>query len=472
MVYIGSGMAEVDKTIATINMVCNTMVGDGSTATMEIGTTQAVPGSVNNVSIYYDGVMQRPTTDYTLSYKTVTFTTAPENLVNVVCLSYANAFPSTVSDSTVYGSGIEDNAITDAKIASLISSSKLTGALPAIDGSALTGVSAEEITKSSSDPTISINPAGGVGTVWANTATGEMYICIDATTNANVWTNVGDGTGNVPLPSYFVATGGTITTDGNFKIHIFNSSGTFTVAQAGTGGSLEYLMVASGGGGGYSGNCGGGGGAGGYLTGTATGVGTGSHSITIGAGGAGRNSDSDGGDGTNAVFNYGTTITSIGGGGGGFNTNNGHTGGSGGGGGGGGNTTGGAATAGQGFAGGVGVSVLTLSGGGGGAGGVAETPSANNPSDGGVGLSSNITGSAIFRAGGGGGAWYGAAGAFTAPGGNGGGGSGGSGNSIDGVAGTTNTGGGGGGGGRTPGVGNSNGGNGGSGVVIIKYQFQ
>ena len=176
MAYLGSGMEEVEKTVATVNMVCDTMTGDGSTATMTIGASQEMPGHVNNVSIYFDGVAQRPTTDYTLSGKTVTFSTVPETGVNVVCLSYASEFLDVISDATVYGAEILDGALTDAKIATGVSASKLTGALPAIDGSAVTNFSPRAVTKSASDPVISTNPANGVGTVWANTTSGEMYV--------------------------------------------------------------------------------------------------------------------------------------------------------------------------------------------------------------------------------------------------------------------------------------------------------
>ena len=41
------------------------------------------------------------------------------------------------------------------------------------------------------------------------------------------------------------ATGGTVTTDGDYKVHTFTSSGTFTVT---TGGPMEYLVIAGGGG--------------------------------------------------------------------------------------------------------------------------------------------------------------------------------------------------------------------------------
>ena len=76
-----------------------------------------------------------------------------------------------------------------------MAASKLTGSMPVIDGSNLTGVSA--YTQSASDPAIDTNPSGGLGTVWVNTTSGEVFSCTDATAGANVWTNVGSGTGNV-----------------------------------------------------------------------------------------------------------------------------------------------------------------------------------------------------------------------------------------------------------------------------------
>ena len=76
-----------------------------------------------------------------------------------------------------------------------------SGNLPAVDGSLVTGL--KDYTTSASDPVITTNPSDGVGTVWYNQTSGEMYICTDATAGANVWTNVGAGTGDVePSPSY------------------------------------------------------------------------------------------------------------------------------------------------------------------------------------------------------------------------------------------------------------------------------
>ena len=45
-----------------------------------------------------------------------------------------------------------------------------------------------------SDPTISTNP-GTVGKLYTITTDGEIFICTDATADANTWTNVGAGTG-------------------------------------------------------------------------------------------------------------------------------------------------------------------------------------------------------------------------------------------------------------------------------------
>lgn len=101
--------------------------------------------------------------------------------------------------------------------------------------------------------------------------------------------------------SYIVATGGTITTSGNYKIHEFTSSGTFTVTSAPAGATVEAMLVGGGGGGRY-----GGGGAGGYVYNSALAVSVGSFAVTVGAGG------SDGANGSNSVF---STIIALGGGG-------------------------------------------------------------------------------------------------------------------------------------------------------------
>ena len=70
-----------------------------------------------------------------------------------------------------------------------------SGNMPAIAAGDMTGVSSA--TKSASDPTVSTNPSGGLGTKWINTTSGEIFILTDATAGANVWTSTGGTSGNV-----------------------------------------------------------------------------------------------------------------------------------------------------------------------------------------------------------------------------------------------------------------------------------
>ena len=308
------------------------------------------------------------------------------------------------------------------------------------------------------------------------------------------WLVVNDS--NVTLQSKFVtATGGTITTCGDFKIHTFSSPGTFTVSCAGNAlgsSSVDYLVI--GGGAGAAGDRAGGGGAGGYRfsNGTASGCYSAGPSplgasalpvtatafpITVGGGGARTPPSSDAGSGNSSIF---SSITSAGGGRGARQGNTSATGGSGGGGAGIGPNSNSAGSSGntppvsppQGNAGGDGNGtesgpVRRGGGGGGGAGVAGTTATTSQVGNGGNGLTSCISASPVAR--GGGGAGGGSGGSYS-PGGSGGSGGGGNaGNNGDGGNGTCNTGGGGGGG---CGATSNTGGNGGSGVVIIRYKFQ
>ena len=87
-------------------------------------------------------------------------------------------------------------ALTKAKVSFLegLDGAVLTGAMPAVDGSSLTGVAG--MTKVTSNPLITTNPSDGVGALWVNKSSGEMFVCKDATTDANVWVNIGGGFGN------------------------------------------------------------------------------------------------------------------------------------------------------------------------------------------------------------------------------------------------------------------------------------
>jgi len=461
-------------------------------------------------------------------------------------------------DCSVAAVDIEDNSITSAKLAGSIANAKLanssitvngtsvslgaSGSIPAVswqsvitaDGSTATSAVAGNgyfIDTTSAAHTINLpgSPSAGdtiaikdyAGTFGTNNLTigrngnniqgvandslittnraSLTLVYVDATKGwlYAVESNVADLEG----PTFITATGGTITTSGNFKIHTFTGDGCFVVSSLGnqptSQSTVDYLVVAGGGGSGskVSGSPGGtgGGGAGGFreskdstlssphtasplaattgITVSAT-----TYPITVGGGGAGGAAPGNiGTNGANSIF---STITSAGGGGGSHSPSPaaGAAGGSGGGGNGGNSTPGGAGNTPpvsppQGNSGGLAGNA------GGGGGGATAVGADRNPSpvniagDGGAGATSSITGSPVARAGGGGAGGY--CGGAAGTGGTGGGGNGTTGPCASvGANGTTNTGGGAGGtGGPSPGS-NLAGANGGKGIVILRYKYQ
>jgi len=281
---------------------------------------------------------------------------------------------------------------------------------------------------------------------------------------------------------FVAATGGTVTTSGDYKIHTFNGPGTFTVTSAGNAAgsnAVGYQIIAGGGGGGSK--RGGGGGAGGYREGKTAGytasplatptlrpVSVQGYGITVGAGGVGENGQGSNphppaGKGANSS---GVSITSTGGGNAGKSNSPGTPGAPGGSGGGATNHDGGTKTGGTGNSPPVSPSQGRNGGGsgplgGGGGGGAAATGGSSPLGAGGSGTTSSITGSPVARAGGGGGGAGPTSG--STPPSLGGGGRGG----LR-TAGATNSGSGGGGGNDTA----LTGGAGGKGRVVIRYKFQ
>ena len=313
---------------------------------------------------------------------------------------------------------------------------------------------------------------------------GQVYtlVYVDSTEG---WKTVNQTYSQITTASFVLATGGTITTCGDYKTHVFTGPGTFTVTCAGSpqgSNSVEYLVVAGGGGGGTGGGIdesAGGGGAGGfrqnYPSPTTAGlpVSLTSYPITVGAGGSGG-SINTGNPGNNSIF---STITSTGGGSGAYATTAGGNGGSGGGARNPGNSVKGTGNSPpvsppQGNDGGegntCGPGVRGGAGGGASAVGVNATPSTSGT--GGAGSPSLIYNSPTvgtpgpapgrYFAGGGGGKIENTVPGTAGTGGAGGGGAGSTG-TTPGTPGTTNTGGGGG------GVAS-----GGSGIVVIRYKFQ
>ena len=395
-------------------------------------------------------------------------------------------------------------------------STAITMTMPS--GTAGSIVSIQDYNKSFDDNSFTIAPATGQkingGTASANLiisteGQGLTFVYVDSTVG---WKTVHENDFTLGGSSFITATGGTVATVGDDKIHTFTGPGTFCVSSGGspTNAVVSYLVVAGGGGGGSG--MGGGGGAGGFrefkspvtpytaspLDGNPGGTsisitGAAAFPIAVGGGGAGGAAPSSG-SGCSGVASTFSTVSSAGGGGGAGTSKASIAGGSGGGAaynalisptgapGGAGNTP--PVTPSQGFPGGAGSNPVgagnppgppcaaTTSTGGGGATAAGGDWNSARPAagSGGAGATTSINNTPTAYAGGGGGV-YNTSGSNGA-GGTGGGGAGatgpsGSGNA--GTSGTTNTGGGGGAGGSTP---TATGGVGGSGIVIIRYKFQ
>ena len=334
------------------------------------------------------------------------------------------------------------------------------------------------------------------------------------------WLITDNGDQSTQSPSYVTATGGTITTIADYKVHTFTGPGALCVSSAGNSlgsNTVDYLIVA--GGGGAGGHVSAGGGAGGARMSSGTGAGSYTasplgacvsalpvsvqpYSIAVGAGGAGVASYSNQTNpGSVSTF---SSITSTGGGGSGTYSIAAGNGGSGGGAPA--NANGGNPTSQigvgntppvsppQGNSGGQGCQPGPAAGAGGGASAVGVNATSSKGGVGGAGIQNNICGNNYYWSGGAGGSagsnpGHGVSGGCGGIGGGGGAsiqgsgspGSGGGSAINNGAAGGGPTGGGGtggsggtnsggaGGGGAHPG---GNGGAGGSGIVIIRYKFQ
>ena len=144
-----------NPTAGFATIVKDTLTPNGSTTQFTLSKQVASP---TDIAVFVGNVRQEPTTAYTVNGTTLDFGSgnAPATGLDMYVLHIGGTQEvSTVpADGTITSAKLQSNAVTSAKIANntvttahlhtgfTLASSKLTGALPALDGSALTNLTA------------------------------------------------------------------------------------------------------------------------------------------------------------------------------------------------------------------------------------------------------------------------------------------------------------------------------------------
>jgi hypothetical protein len=456
-------MAYIGKQPVVGNFVKLDAITTSATATYNLlnGGVAYFPQTANNCIVSLNGVIQSPTSAYTISGSTIVFSDA---LTSSDTIDFILVLGDVLSIGTP-----SDGTITSAKLAS---GTDGLFAWQSVQTTGFTAVAARAYPCNTTSSAFTV-------TLPASPSVGDQVLLLDyaGTWDSNALTINPNSNKILGQTSNVVASKDrealTLTYIDSTQGWLPNSGYQESTNGIGIPYSVDFLVVA-GGGGGAGAYYNGGGGAGGYRTSTQSVTAGTVITVTVGDGGAGGSSGNSGTVGSDSSISGSglTTITSAGGGFGGKATIAGGNGGSGGGGGedaagGSGNTP--STSPSQGNNGGIGNTGTTGSGGGGGGGaGAVGSPAtqnngiSNDGGNGGNGTASSITGSSVTYAGGGGG------GAHNGTGGTGGTGGGGNGASTSTAptAGTANLGGGGGGACGYTSV-HFIGGNGGKGVVIL-----
>ena len=127
-------MAYIGTDINYGNLAFQTGTGDGSDTTPIATLSYTVPTSAS-IMVTLDGVTQVPDTDYTASGTTLTFTTAPVNLVKILVYFLGRSLDiGTPADNTVTSAKIVNGTIVndDVNASAAIVTSKLSGAVTSI----------------------------------------------------------------------------------------------------------------------------------------------------------------------------------------------------------------------------------------------------------------------------------------------------------------------------------------------------
>ena len=465
-------------------------------------TLTETPLNAQSISVFVNGIYQKPTTNFTVATNQLTLTAGAVAGDEIDVIHHTIRTTVThVADGSVTSGKLDTNIQVAGTLgvtgASTLTGNTTVGGNLTVNGNTTLGNASTDTvtipgnltvsgttttidtTVTTSDAMVINNAGSDVGLKVNSTSTGHILQLQDNGTDKVIVADGGLSTfssGIVAAP-YVKITGQSaepVAASGNAGTLWFDTDDNKLKLSNGTTYHslnelimIEFILIGGGGSGGI--DRGGGGGAGGYIrTSTVAQRGV-TYTINIGDGAtgpasadpptSGENSDAFGyvalGGGAGGTYHGGTTASKLGvagGSGGGCSSYS--------------PGLGGGGAAGQGNSGGHFNSVSNSScGGGGGAGGHGD-PATSKGGNGGIGMADNWEGSSIYRAGGGGGASSGGA---AGTGGNGGGGNGSQGdNQTAGGNATANSGGGG--GGATGGSATSGfkGGNGGSGICLVR----
>ena len=109
-------MAYIGTDINYGNLAFQTGTGDGSDTTPIATLSYTVPTSAS-IMVTLDGVTQVPDTDYTASGTTLTFTTAPANLVKILVYFLGRSLDiGTPADNTVTNAKMANNSVDSAEL--------------------------------------------------------------------------------------------------------------------------------------------------------------------------------------------------------------------------------------------------------------------------------------------------------------------------------------------------------------------
>ena len=205
LIYLGKEISHGGTRISSTSFQSEN--GNGSTTPFAL--TKSATNSAS-ILVTLNGIVQVPDTDYTASNLVLTFTTAPDATHDIMVyhLDVAGKI-NTVADGSVTAAALAANGTMPAWNGSALTNltaGNLTGTLPALDASNITSLTDSLSTETTSDPLLTSNPSS-VGHMWLNTTTGELFCCTDNTTNNNVWKNIGEGSGNVSAPTNPTNTG-------------------------------------------------------------------------------------------------------------------------------------------------------------------------------------------------------------------------------------------------------------------------